>query len=470
MIDEKTLYSMIDSGEVAFVDVRFTDLRGTWQHFTVSAKAFDKEAVKRGLGFDGSSIRGFQEIYESDMLLKPDMNTCFLDPFYEKTAVVICDVIDPISGKPFEKCPRAVAKRAEAYLKESGLGDVSYWGPEIEFFLFDAVNVRLTPMESGIELRSCEVHNQPLREDDEEEYYKMTTKAAYFPAPPFDKLQEFRSEAATILESIGVEVEVHHHEVAAAGQCELDLKYDSLLSMADKVMKYKYVVRNLAKQYGMTAIFLPKPVFGDNGSGMHTHQSIFKGGKNAFFDPKGSYVMLSGEAMSYIAGLLTHINAILGFTNSTLNSYRRLVPHFEAPTAVAFSARNRSAAIRIPMYFPDSEKAKRLEFRCPDPTANPYLAFSAMLVAGIDGMKRKLDPAKLGFGPYDENIWEKDAVKQTPGDLFTSLLALEKCDVFVESGVFTKPLIDSYLDVKRTEAAEILRYPTPGDFHVYGDL
>ncbi|MCX7997020.1 MAG: type I glutamate--ammonia ligase [Patescibacteria group bacterium] len=470
MIDAKSVFSLIKSGEIKFVDVRFTDLRGTWQHFTVSAKAFDTDAVERGLGFDGSSIRGFQQIYESDMLLKPDMDTCFMDPFHDKTLIVICDVFDPVTGKAFEKCPRAVARKAEAYLKKSGFGDVSYWGPEIEFFLFDTVNVRLTPMESGIELRSSEIQNQLLRDDDEEEHYKLTTKAGYFPAPPFDKLQDFRSEATSILESVGIDVEVHHHEVASAGQCEVDMKYDSLLSMADKIMKYKYVIRMLAKQYGMTAIFLPKPIFGDNGSGMHTHQSIFKGGKNVFFDPKGRYVKLSEGALSYAAGLLTHIYAVLGFTNSTLNSYRRLVPHFEAPTAVAFSARNRSAAIRIPMYFPDDEKAKRLEFRCPDPTANPYLALSAMLVAGLDGMKKKMDPTKLGFGPYDENIWEKGSVKQTPGDLFTSLQALEDCSIFVDSGVFSKEIIESYLEVKRTEAINVLQYPTPGDFHVYGDL
>lgn len=461
---------MIKSGEIAFVDVKFTDLRGTWQHFTVSASNFDEAAVERGLGFDGSSIRGFQSIFESDMLLKPDMSTAFMDPFFERTVSIICDVWDPMTGKPFEKCPRTIAKKAEAYLKDSGFGDTSYWGPELEFFLFDTVNASLTPYESGVELRSSEIQNQPLREDDEEEYYKLANKGGYFPAAPFDKYQEFRSEAMEILETIGVEIEVHHHEVAAAGQCELDIKYDSLLNMADKVMKYKYVIRNLAKQYGLTAIFLPKPVFGDNGSGMHTHQSIFKSGKNVFFDKKGSYVMLSKDALSYAAGLLTHINAILGFTNSTLNSYRRLVPHFEAPTAVAFSARNRSAAIRIPMYFPDVEKAKRLEFRCPDPTCNPYLSFAAQLVAGIDGMKKKLDPTKLGFGPFEENIWEKEKVRQTPGDLFTALQALEDCSTLTESGVFGKEVIKSYLDVKRTEAIDALRFPTPADFHYYGDL
>lgn len=470
MIDEQRVYSMIKNGEIEFVDVKFTDLRGTWQHFTISADAFDAESNARGYGFDGSSIKGFQEIYESDMLLKPDMATAFMDPFYDKTLSVICDIFDPMTGKEFEKDPRFTAKKAEAFLKKSGFGDTSYWGPELEFFLFDSAAVKLTPYESGVSLRSSEIPNQDSYEVEDEDTYKLQVKGGYFPVPPFDKLQEFRSEAMSILKSIGIEVEVHHHEVATGGQCELDLKYDSLVRMADKVMIYKYVIRNLAKQYGYTAIFLPKPVYGDNGSGMHTHQSIFKGGKNVFFDPKGAYVMLSKEATSYAAGLLTHIYAILGFTNSTLNSYRRLVPHFEAPTAVAFSARNRSAAIRIPMYFPNVEKAKRLEFRCPDPTCNPYLSFAAQLMAGIDGMEKKMDPGKLGFGPFDENIWEKGSVKQTPRDLFTSLEALEACEIFTKGGVFTKTQIESYLDVKRTEAIEALRYPTPADFFYNGDM
>lgn len=470
MIDEQKVYSMIKNGEIEFVDVKFTDLRGTWQHFTISADAFDAEGNACGYGFDGSSIRGFQEIFESDMLLKPDMATAFMDPFYEKTLSVICDIYDPMTGKEFEKDPRFTAKKAEAYLKKSGFGDTSYWGPELEFFLFDSAAVKLTPYESGVSLRSSEIPNQDSYEREEEDTYKLQVKGGYFPVPPFDKMQEFRSEAMSILKSIGIEVEVHHHEVATGGQCELDLKYDTLVRMADKVMIYKYVMRNLAKQYGYTAIFLPKPVFGDNGSGMHTHQSIFKGGKNMFFDPKGSYVMLSKDAMSYAAGLLTHIYAVLGFTNSTLNSYRRLVPHFEAPTAVAFSARNRSAAIRIPMYYPNVEKAKRLEFRCPDPTCNPYFSFAAQLMAGIDGMEKKMDPRKLGFGPFDENIWEKGSVKQTPRDLFTSLEALEACDIFTKGGVFTKTQIESYLDVKRTEAIEALRYPTPADFFYNGDI
>ena len=306
-------------------------------------------------------------------------------------------------------------------------------------------------------------------DEEETDGYKILPKGGYFPVAPFDKLQLYRSEMVSILESLGIKVEVHHHEVAAGGQVEIDLRYDTLLKMADQVMIYKYVARNLAKKYGMVACFLPKPIYGDNGSGMHTHQSIFKGGKNIFFDPKG-YGELSKDALSYTAGLLSHIEAILGITNSTVNSYRRLVPHFEAPTSIAFSKRNRSAAIRTPMYFKNEEKAKRLEFRCPDPICNPYLAFAAQLVCGLQGIKEKLDPKKLGFGPFDENIWEKSDVRQTPNNLFETLAALKFDKVFVKSGVFAQSLIDSYLDVKTTEARTNLMYPTPADFWFYADM
>ncbi len=469
MVDPNKIEKMVTSGEIASVDLKFTDLRGTWQHFTMKATDFTPENSERGYGFDGSSIKGFMEIYESDMLLKPDMETAFVDPFFDKTLSVICDIYDPISGKPFDKDPRYTARKAEQYLKKSGIGDTSYWGPELEFFLFESAAVRLTSYDSMISLRSGEIPNQAQSEFEDEDFYKLQTKGGYFPVPPFDTFHEFRAEAATILESIGVEVEVHHHEVATGGQCEIDLRYDSLLRMADKVMIYKYVIRNLARQYGLTAIFLPKPVYGDNGSGMHTHQSIFKNGENIFFDKKG-YAELSKPALSYAAGLLTHLYAVLGITNSTLNSYRRLVPHFEAPTAVAFSARNRSAAIRIPMYYPGVAKAKRLELRCPDLTTNPYLSFAAQLMAGLDGVEKKMDPKKLGFGPFDENIWEKESVKQTPGDLFTALAALEACEVLGKKDVFSKALIESYLEVKRSEAQEALMYPTPADFMMNGDI
>ncbi len=463
MIDAKKAFTLIKAGEITDVDLKFTDLRGTWQHMTLTPREFTMDAVQKGIGFDGSSIKGFAAIHESDMLLKPDLATLFLDPFFPKTLSVICDVYDPDTGDHFAKDPRYVAQKAEEYLKKSKIGDISYWGPELEFFVFDYLGYNLSPYESGIMIGQREI------DVEDSDGYKILPKGGYFPVPPFDKLQTFRSEMVQILESLGVMVEVHHHEVAAGGQVEIDLRYDTLLRMADKVMLYKYVARNLAKKYDLTVCFLPKPIFGDNGSGMHTHQSIFKSGKNIFFDPKG-YGELSKDALSYTAGLLSHVEAILGITNPTVNSYRRLVPHFEAPTSIAFSKRNRSAAIRTPMYFKNEEKSKRIEFRCPDPSCNPYLSFAAQLVCGLQGIKEKLDPKKMGYGPFDENIWEKGGVKQTPNNLFETLAALKLDKTFVDSGVFSQGIIDSYHEVKTDEARASLMHPTPADYWFYADI
>lgn len=467
MLDAKKAFGMIKSSEIRFVDLKFTDLRGTWQHMTLSARDFTMENVQKGYGFDGSSIRGFNTIYDSDMLLKPDMETIFIDPFFEATLSCICTIHDPLTEKPFGKDPRYTAMKAEEYLKKTGIGDVSYWGPEVEFFVLEKLHVELSPYMSSIGIVSNELSSGMNQA--EGDGYVINTKSGYFPVPPFDKLQIFRSEMVTILESIGIIVEVHHHEVASAGQVEIDMRFDSLVKMADKVMIYKYVARNLAKKYGMTVTFLPKPIYGDNGSGMHTNQSIFKAGKNVFFDKKG-YGEISKLAESYVAGLLSNLPAILGITNPTVNSYRRLVPHFEAPTSIAFSARNRSAAIRIPMYFKNMEKSKRLELRCPDPTCNPYLSFAAQLVMGLHGIKNKMDPRKMGFGPYDENIWEKGDVKQTPNNLSSTLEALERDAILAKSGVFTAEQLASYIDVKKSEATQVLMYPTPADFYYYGDM
>ncbi len=465
MISEKTAFSMIKAGDIVFVDLKFVDLRGVWHHFSINARDFDEKSIAKGIGFDGSSIRGFQSIFESDMLLKPDTATLFVDPFFEKTLSCICDVYDPTTGKPFEKDPRYTAKKAEAYLKKSGMGDISYWGPEVEFFIFDKLSYSLSPYYSTIAISSQDMAEGEVEEDG----YRILPKSGYFPVPPFDKYQAVRSEMVTTLQSLGVDVEVHHHEVASCGQAEIDLRYGTLVTMADKVMIYKYVIRNVAKKYGMTVSFLPKPIYGDNGSGMHTHQSIFKKGKNMFYDPKG-YGELSKEALSYTAGLLSHIEPLLAITNPTTNSYRRLVPHFEAPTSIAFSKRNRSAAIRTPMYFTGEEMSKRIEFRCPDPTCNPYLSFAAQLVAGIAGMKDKLDPTKMGFGPFDENIWEKSDVRQTPGSLMDTLAALKKDKTLIASGVFATELIESYLEVKTEEARLVQMYPTPSDYWFYSDI
>ncbi len=469
MIPLNKALSMIKTKEVDFVDLKFCDIRGTWQHMTLSGHEFTKNTCETGIGFDGSSIRGFQNIYDSDMLLMPDIKTIFKDPFFEKTLSCICNIYDPQTRKPSAKDPRYTAQKAEVYLKKSGVGDKSYWGPEIEFFVFDILKIELGPYKQSIEIGSREIPGDDIRLSLPQDGYKIPVKRGYFPVPPHDKLQDFRSEMVTILESLGVQVEVHHHEVATAGQVEIDLRYDELVNMADKVMLYKYVARNLAKSYGMVAVFLPKPIYGDNGSGMHTHQSIFKNNKNVFYDPKG-YGEISKTGLSYTAGLLKHIGAILGVTNPTTNSYRRLVPHFEAPTSIAFSARNRSAAVRIPMYFSKSEKSKRLEFRCPDPTCNPYLSFAAQLASGIDGVKNKFDPMKMGYGPYDENIWEKKDVAQTPKSLFESLETLKDDKIFEESEIFSKELLKSYIEVKSDEATEVMMYPTPSDFFYYGDI
>lgn len=466
MISLRKVFSFIKSGGVDFVDLRFCDLRGVWQHMTIPGHAFNQKEIEKGYGFDGSSIRGFQSIYESDMLLKPDIDTLFLDPFFEKTASVICDIYDPDTKGRFEKDPRWIAKKAEHYVIKSGVGDISYWGPELEFFVFEKIEYVLTPHLSKISIIDPEFGEASIETNDG---YPIAAKAGYFPVPPQDKFQTFRSEMVRILETIGVAIEVHHHEVATGGQAEIDMRYDSLTKMADKVMIYKYVARNLAKKYGMTACFLPKPIYGDNGSGMHTHQSIFKKGKNIFYDPAG-YGELSKQALNYIAGLLSNVVALLGITNPTVNSYRRLVPHFEAPTSIAYSKRNRSAAIRIPMYFSKDEKSKRIEFRCPDPACNPYLSFAAQLVSGIEGIKEKSNPNTLGFGPFDENIWENKSIKQTPNSLFETLAALKKDRILIKSGVFSKELIESYLSVKEEEATQSLLYPTPADFWFYGDI
>lgn len=465
-MDLKKIQSLAKSGEIKFIDLRFVDLRGVWQHMTVPAHELIDRHLEKGFGFDGSSIRGFSTTFESDMLIKPDIATTFIDPFFEKTAVIICDVYNPATDKPFEKDPRFTAKKAEKYLQKSGIGDISYWGTEIEFFVFNSLYVNLTPYSSTISIKANEMQGQ---EETENDGYKMVHQFGYFPVPPYDKLQAFRSEAVSVLESIGVPIEVHHHEVAAEGQCEIDVHYDSLVSMADKVMKTKYVLKNLAKKYGMVACFVPKPIGGSAGSCMHTHQSIFKNSKNLFYDPKG-YAEFSTTGLSYIAGLLSNISTVLAFSNPTINSYRRLVPHYEAPTSISFSKRNRSAAVRIPVYYTKAEKTKRLEFRAPDSACNPYLSFSAQLVYGLEGIRKKLDPTKLGFGPFEENIWNKANIKQTPGRFEEVLENLSRDTILEKSGVFSKSLLDSYLEVKREEVQAHFLYPPPADFWFYGDM
>jgi len=461
---------------IKMVDFKFVDMPGTWQHATIPASQIDEKTFKRGIGFDGSSIRGFQAIEESDMILMPDPASARPDPFTEvPTLSVICNVNDPTTGKPYTRDPRHVAQKAEEYLKKTGIADTSYWGPEAEFFVFSNVQYDVLPQRMGYSIDSPEAiwnTGQPGMGN------RIRSKEGYFPVAPADTLLDLRSEMSLQMEAWGIEVEMQHHEVASAGQCEIDIKYNTLARMADSLMSYKYIVKNVARRHGLTATFMPKPLFGDNGTGMHVHQSLWKGGANLFYS-EGGYAELSQEALYYVGGLLTHVNALLGLCACTTNSYRRLVPHYEAPVNIAFSKRNRSAAIRIPMYFsgPAAASSKRLEFRCPDATCNPYLGFAAMLMAGLDGIKRKIDPTKAGFGPLDRNIYdlppdEAAKIKSVPGSLDVSLAALEDDHEFLlEGDVFTRDLLDTWIDYKRTkEVHEVNIRPVPYEFFLYYDV
>ncbi|NTU63954.1 MAG: type I glutamate--ammonia ligase, partial [Chloroflexi bacterium] len=420
-----------------------------------------------GLGFDGSSIRGFQHIHESDMLLMPDPSTVVVDPICKiPTLSLICDVVDPITHVPYSRDPRNIAKKAEAYLKTTGVADQSYWGPEAEFFIFDSVRFDQNQY-SGYYFIDSEEGIWNSGREGANLGHRPRWKEGYFPVAPADQLQDFRSEVILRLMAAGVPVEVHHHEVATAGQCEIDMRFSTLVSMADHLLMYKYVIKNVAREYGKTATFMPKPLFGDNGSGMHVHQSLWKGGKTLMADPKG-YAGLSQLAKWYIGGLLKHAPALLAITSPSVNSYHRLVPGYEAPVNLAYSSRNRSAAVRIPMYS-GSPKAKRLEFRCPDPTCNPYLAFSAMLLAGLDGITNKIDPGE----PADYDIFEhKDSkIKQVPGSLPEALKALEADHKFLLAGdVFTQDVIDTWIEYKITREVDPIRLrPHPYEFYLYYD-
>ena len=455
---------------VEMVDLRLTDVPGSWQHISYPVAHFGEDALAEGKGFDGSSVRGFKVINESDMLIMPDVTTAFIDPFFKaKTLVMICDVMDPVSKEFYPRDPRGIVKKAEAYLKSSGIGDTVYFGPEAEFFVFDSVRYGSSINSAGYEIDSVEGHWN-TRKEGPNLGYKIRPKEGYFPVPPSDTLMDLRSEMALVMNGIGLDVECHHHEVATAGQCEIDMKFDSMLAMADHQMKYKYVVKNVAKAAGMTATFMPKPLFGDNGSGMHCHQSIWKDGKPLFADANG-YAGLSQMCKWYIGGLLRHAPSILAFAAPTTNSYRRLVPGYEAPVNLAWSLRNRSACCRIPMYS-DSPKAKRIEFRCPDPSCNPYLAFSAMLMAGLDGIKNKIDPGE----PTDKNIYdlppeEAALVKKVPGSLDAALAALEDDHEYLLAGdVFSPDFIEMYLDYKRSNEIDPVRLrPHPHEFFMYYD-
>ena len=468
-----------DKGILA-IDLRFVDLPGLWQHFTMSAQEFLRADIfEEGVGFDGSSIRGFQEIHESDMLLIPDPATAFIDPFADaQTLCLICNVKDPIKDEAYTRDPRNIAQKAEVYLKSTGIGDTAYFGPEPEFFIFDDVRFGQTHNEGYYHIDATEGFWNAGRAENPDGAghsrnlgYKPRYKEGYFPVPPMDSQQDIRTEMMSVLESIGVDVEVHHHEVGTAGQAEIDMRFDSLVRMGDKLMKYKYVIKNVAHRHGKTVTFMPKPIFQDNGSGMHVHQSIWKDEKNQFFEV-GTYADLSEMALHYIGGILKHAPALLALTNPTTNSYRRLVPGYEAPINLIYSMRNRSAAVRIPVVS-TSEKAKRIECRFPDSTCNGYLALSAMLMAGLDGIENKLTPP----GPLDKDLYslppeEQVEIDSTPADLSDVLDALEADHEFLLKGdVFTRDVIESWISHKRDNEIDAVRLrPHPWEFALYFDI
>ncbi|MCI0544630.1 MAG: type I glutamate--ammonia ligase [Actinobacteria bacterium] len=465
--------SMVEDGGYEFIDLRFCDLPGQVQHFTVPVRELTEESFETGFGFDGSSIRGFQAIQESDMILIPDPTTAVDDIFRaRRTLILYCFVNDPLTGAPYDKDPRFIARKAEEYLLSTGIADTSYWGPEAEFYIFDDVRFGQNQYSGFYYLDSDEgAWNSGREEQGGNLGYKPRYKEGYFPVPPTDHFQDLRSEMTHNLEASGVPIEVQHHEVGTAGQAEIDMRYDTLLRMADKVTLYKYIVKNTAWQAGRTVTFMPKPIFEDNGSGMHTHQSLWKDGTALFFDESG-YAGLSDLARWYIGGLLEHAPAILAFAAPTTNSYHRLVPGYEAPVNLVYSSRNRSAAIRIPQYS-QAPGAKRLEFRCPDPACNPYLAFSAMLMAGLDGIQRRVEPHE----PVDKDIYdlppaELAGLPSVPGSLDEALAALEADhDFLLTGGVFTQELVDAWVEYKREREIDPVRLrPHPYEFHLYYDI
>ena len=472
--ESQSVLKLMQENNCDELDIKFIDVPGTWQHVTLPISEVDDALFVRGTGFDGSSIRGFQVINESDMLLVPDASTAVVDSFMEDTVSVIATVRDPLTSEAYSRDPRYVAQKASQHLKDSGVGDVSYWGPELEFFVFDSVSFEQTANSASYEVDSEEgIWNSGLTTnifgDGPNLGNKPRHKEGYFPVPPVDTFHDMRNEMVREMLRYGIVVEKHHHEVATAGQAEIDMRFDELLKMADMVMAYKYVVKNVARRHGKVATFMPKPLFGDNGTGMHCHQSIWKGGDPLFAGD--GYAGMSELGLNYIGGLLAHGPALMAFVAPTSNSYKRLVPGFEAPTILALSARNRSAAARIPMYFPDP-KAKRVEFRPPDPTANPYLAFSAMLMAGLDGIEKKTSPGDpIDFDLFSASEEQLSELRQVPGSMEAALNALEADhDFLLKGGVFTQDMIETYISFKReTQVDEIRLRPHPYEFFLSFD-
>jgi glutamine synthetase len=473
----KDVLALAQEHGVRMVDFKFTDLPGTWQHLGLSIGSLDEDAFVEGLGFDGSSIRGFQEIAESDMVLLPDPTTALVDPFHEqKTLSIVCNVIDPITREPYSRDPRYVARKAEEHLVSTGVADTCFMGPEAEFYVFEHVAFDQRANTAYYEVDSDEAYwNRGRgfaagRNGGPNLGYKLRSQQGYFPAAPGDTHGDLRARMVTTLESMGIRCEFHHHEVGSPGQAEINVRFNTLLRGADQLQLKKYVVKNVAAQAGKTATFMPKPVFEENGSGMHVHQSLAKGGENVMYDFDG-YGLLSREALNYIGGLLAHGRALMAFCAPTTNSYRRLVPGYEAPVNLVYSQRNRSAACRIPVYSA-SPRTKRVEFRPPDPSCNPYLAFSAMLMAGLDGIQNRIDPG----APVDHDLFEMPAeelakIPQVPSSLDEALDALEQDhDFLLRGGVFTEDLIRTWIDYKRTEEADQVRLrPHPWEFALYYD-
>ena len=467
----KEVLDMAKENGAVVVDLRFMDFPGLWQHFTVPIGELEESSFEDGFGFDGSSIRGWQPIHASDMLVVPDAATAKMDPFYEApTLVLICNIVDPVTREAYTRDPRNIAQKADAYLKSSGIGDVAYFGPEAEFFIFDDIRFESTRFSSFYEIDSIEGNWNTGRDEGPNLGYKPRHKEGYFPVPPMDKFQDLRTEMLLTLENLGIEIEAQHHEVATAGQAEIDMRFKPLLQMSDQLMWFKYVLKNVAYRHNHTVTFMPKPLFEDNGTGMHTHISIWKENQPLFAGDK--YAGISQEALYGIGGILKHCRALTAFTNPTTNSYKRLVPGFEAPVNLAYSSRNRSAAVRLPMYS-TSPKAKRIEFRTPDPSCNGYLAFSAMLMAVIDGIQNKIDPGD----PLDKDIYnlppeELAEIPSAPGSLDEAIEALKADQEFLLKGdVFTQDAIDMWIEYKtENEINDIKLRPHPHEFYLYYDI
>ncbi|WOJ89574.1 type I glutamate--ammonia ligase [Methylocapsa polymorpha] len=466
MTTAKDVLKSIKDNDIKYVDFRFTDPRGKWQHVTFDVSLIEEDTFSEGVMFDGSSIAGWKAINESDMTLLPDPKTAVIDPFFAApTLVIVCDILEPASGEPYSRDPRSIAKKAEAFAVSSGIADAAYFGPEAEFFVFDDVRFTTEPYNTGFVLDSSELpSNTGTPYEGGNLGHRVRTKGGYFPVPPVDSAQDMRGEMLAAMAQMGAKVEKHHHEVASA-QHELGLKFGPLTTMADHLQIYKYCIHQVAQSYGKSATFMPKPVYGDNGSGMHVHQSLWKGGKPLFAGNK--YADLSDECLYYIGGIIRHARALNAFTNPTTNSYKRLVPGFEAPVLLAYSARNRSASCRIP--FATNPKAKRVEVRFPDPAANPYLAFSALLLAGIDGITNKIDPgAAMDKDLYDLPPKELKKIPTVCGSLREALSNLDKDRAFLKAGgVFDDDFIDSYIELKTIDVLRFETTPHPIEFDMY---